>query len=386
MTVFRRRAVGAVLVAFGGLLTACASAPPVHHSSPAAVVVSPSGSPALTATPSPAPLPDVDPPAVYSGAQPSFPGVDASQLRLLVVTGDVIPARETGHLIRVRGDWTYPLAATRSLLQSGDATFVNLESPLLPSCPDVVTGFTFCADARFAAAMQGAGVSVVNVANNHSTNQGQSGLDQTVQVLRAHGMAVTGFDRVAVLDVRGLRFAFVGMNLIGVHLDPAALKSLVARARAQADVVVVQFHWGREYETYPFSAAGIAPDDPKVVGRLAVDDGADIVIGNHPHCVQGSEMYHGHLITYAHGNFIFDQNWSVGTQEGVIGRYWFAGTRLVGVQYVPVRISGDVQPRPLDPSAGEGRAILDRMLRSTRELEGLSKPLVDGPGIDDACP
>jgi poly-gamma-glutamate capsule biosynthesis protein CapA/YwtB (metallophosphatase superfamily) len=97
-------------------------------------------------------------------------------------------------------------------------------------------------------------------------------------------------------------------------------------------------------------------------------------------------MYRGHLITYAHGNFIFDQNWSVGTQEGVIGRYWFDGTRLVGVQYIPVRINADVQPRPLDPATGEGRAILDRMLRSSRELEGLSKPLVDGPGIDDACP
>jgi gamma-polyglutamate biosynthesis protein CapA len=183
-----------------------------------------------------------------------------------------------------------------------------------------------------------------------------------------------------------LRFAFVGINLIGSKLDPAALQELVARARAQADVVVVQFHWGREYETYPFSAAGIAPDDPRVVGRLAVDDGADVVIGNHPHCVQGSEMYKGHLITYAHGNFIFDQNWSTGTQEGVIGRYWFDGTRLAGVQYVPVRINADVQPRPLDPAAGEGRAILDRMLRSSRELQGLSKPLVDGPGIDDACP
>ena len=354
---------------------------------PVAVTPAPSSPPAPESPAAPStPLPGVDPMAIDSGALPQFPGVDPSRLRLLVVTGDVIPAREVGHLIRVRGDWTYPLAATRALLQSGDVTFANLESPLLPSCPDVVTGFTFCADARFAAAMQGAGVSVVNVANNHSTNAGQSGLDQTVQVLLAHGMAVSGFDRIAVREVRGVRFGFVGMNLVGSHLDPAALKALITRARAESDVVVVQFHWGREYETYPFPAAGIAPDDPKAVGRLAVDDGADLVIGNHPHCVQGSEMYKGHLITYAHGNFIFDQDWSIGTQEGVIGRYWFDGTRLVGVQYIPVRIAGDLQPRPLDPSAGEGRAILDRMLRSTRELAGLSQPLVDGPGRDDACP
>jgi poly-gamma-glutamate synthesis protein (capsule biosynthesis protein) len=378
--------VALVVLVPAGLLAACSSGARAPQSaSPVVVVVSPSGLPSPVAA-SPTPLPDLDPLAIYSGAAPSFPGVDPSRLRLMVVTGDVIPARETGHLIRVRGDWSYPLAATRSLLRSGDLSFVNLESPLLPSCPDVVTGFTFCADARFAAALQDAGVSVVNVANNHSTNQGQSGLTQTVDVLQAHGMEVTGFDRVAVLDVRGLRFGLVGINLVGAHLDAAAMQALIARARSTSDVVVVQFHWGREYETYPFAAAGIAPDDPKQVGRLAVDDGADIVIGNHPHCVQGAEMYHGHLIAYAHGNFIFDQDWSAGTQQGVIGRYWFAGTRLAGVQYVPVRISGDVQPRPLDPAAGEGRQILDRMLRSTRELAGTSAPIVDGPGPNDSCP
>jgi gamma-polyglutamate biosynthesis protein CapA len=376
-----------LLALCAGLLVACSSGTTAPHVSPGASASAAPGTPtAATPAPTPTPLPEVDPLALYSGVAPSFPGVNPADLRVMVVTGDVIPARETGHLIRVRGDWTYPLAATRALLQSGDVTFANLESPLLPSCPDVVTGFTFCADARFAAALHGAGVSVVNLANNHSTNAGQSGLDQTVQVLQRNGMQATGFGRIAVLNVRGLRFGFVGVNLVGSRLDAAAMQAEIAKARAQSDVVVVQFHWGREYETYPFSAEGIAPDDPKQVGRLAVDDGADIVIGNHPHCVQGSEVYKGRLITYAHGNFIFDQDWSVGTQEGVVGKYWFDGTRLVGVQYVPVRIAGDVQPRPLDPATGEGRSILDRMLRSARELRGLSTPLVDGPGRNDACP
>ncbi|HXA29600.1 MAG TPA: CapA family protein [Candidatus Angelobacter sp.] len=375
-----------LLCAAAALLTACSSSsPPVQPAaSSSPVAAAPTLLPTPTATPTP--LPDVQPLSIYTGQPPSFPGIDASRLRLMVVTGDMIPARESGHAIRLRGDWNYPLAATRDILAGGDVTFANLESPLLPSCPDIVTGFTFCADARFAAALQSAGVRVVNVANNHSTNQGQSGLDQTVQVLQAHAMQVTGFSRVVTVDVRGLRFGFVGMNLVGSKLDPAAMQELIAKARAESDVVVIQFHWGREYETYPQPAAGIAPDDPKQVGRLAVDAGADIVIGNHPHCVQGSEVYKGHLITYAHGNFIFDQHWSVGTQQGVIGKYWFDGTRLVGVQYVPVRINGDDQPRPLDPAAGEGRTILSRMLRSTQELAGMSTPILDGPGINDACP
>jgi poly-gamma-glutamate synthesis protein (capsule biosynthesis protein) len=379
-----------LLVAAAALLTACSSSlppprPPNGILGDATPVASATALPP-TPTATPTPLPDVQALSIYTGEPPSFPGVDASRLRLVVVTGDMIPARESGHAIRVRGDWSYPLAATRDILGGGDVTFANLESPLLPSCPDVVTGFSFCADARFAAALRSAGVRVVNVANNHSTNQGQSGLDQTVQVLQGKGMQVTGFSRLAVVDVRGVRFGFVGINLVGNRLDAAAMQQLVAKARAAADVVVVQFHWGREYETYPQLAAGVAPDDPKAVGRAAVDAGADIVIGNHPHCVQGSEIYNGKLITYAHGNFIFDQHWSVGTQQGVIGKYWFDGTRLVGVQYVPVRINGDAQPRPLDPAAGEGRTILDRMLRSSRELLGMSKAILDGPGINDACP
>jgi poly-gamma-glutamate synthesis protein (capsule biosynthesis protein) len=321
-----------------------------------------------------------------SGLPPDLAGLPASDLRVLVVTGDVIPARLVNLALRRLDDYGRPFRSVAPLLAQGDLRLIDLEAPLLASCPVVTTGFTFCGDARVADGMAAAGISIANLANNHLGNYGPRGIQETEAVLDSHGIAVSGLGHVAVREVRGLRFAVIGFNLVGAHFDEPAVREQIARARGLADVVVVEYHWGREYETFPFAAAGLAPDDPRVVGRATIDDGADLVIGNHPHCVQGAELYHGRLITYAHGNLLFDQHWSTGTQQSVVGRYVFAGARLVAVQYLPVRITGDVEPRPLDPRSGEGRAVLDRMLRSMHELAGASPPRLDGPGINDACP
>jgi poly-gamma-glutamate synthesis protein (capsule biosynthesis protein) len=321
-----------------------------------------------------------------SGLPPDLSGLPPGDLRVLVVTGDVIPARLVNLQLRSTGDYGRPFRAVAPLLAQGDLRLVDLEAPLLASCPVVSTGFTFCGDARVAGGMAAAGVSIADLANNHLGNHGPQGIRETESVLAAHGIAVTGLGQLAVREVRGLRFAVLGFNLVGERFDEPEVRAEIARARAVADVVVVEYHWGREYETFPLPAAGIAPDDPRAVGRATVDDGADLVIGNHPHCVQGAELHRGHLIAYAHGNLLFDQHWSMGTQESVVGRYVFDGPRLVAVQYLPLRIAGDVEPRPLDPRSGEGRAVLDRMLRSMRELAGASPPRLDGPGVDDACP
>ena len=331
-------------------------------------------------------LPGLEPAAMYSGDPPDLTGLDRSRLRVLVVTGDLIPARLTQHALRRIGDWSYPFAATRALLGSGDLTVVDLESPLIPDCPDVTTGFQFCGDPRIADGMAGAHVGIANVANNHIANYGTQGLAETQQLLLSKGMAVSGLGRIGVRDMRGLKVAVVGFNLVGPRFDAAEVRREIAQARAEADIVAVEYHWGREYETFPLSAPGLANDDPRQVGRATLDDGADLVIGNHPHCVQGSDVYQGRLITYAHGNYVFDQDWSVGTQESVVGRYYFYDRTLVGVQYVPLRIAANAQPRPLDPHTGEGRHILDRMLHSARMLLGETPIVYDGPGRNDACP
>jgi poly-gamma-glutamate synthesis protein (capsule biosynthesis protein) len=88
----------------------------------------------------------------------------------------------------------------------------------------------------------------------------------------------------------------------------------------------------------------IAPDDPQEIGRMTIDAGADVVIGNHPHWVQGVEVYKGRLISYALGNFIFDQSWSTETQQGMVAKYTFYGPKLIGAQFTPIHIDNQAQP------------------------------------------
>ena len=110
----------------------------------------------------------------------------------------------------------------------------------------------------------------------------------------------------------------------------------------------------------------IAPDNPVELGHLMIDSGADFVIGNHPHWVQGVEIYKGKLITYAHGNFIFDQTWSEETQEGVVGTYTFYDKQLISVHYTPIKV--DIKYQPYFVTGEVADNILKRMIDSSNQL------------------
>ena len=344
---------------------------------------------ALAPTPSPYPtptpgadgrLPALEIPAIYSGSAPDLRGYDPTKLRVVVATGDFVPARVSTALMRQHNSFVPLWGPVTATLKSGDITVLNVGDAITTTCPTATTGSTFCGDTRILAPMMAASAPsvVANVANNHITNFGQQGLDETIANLSNAGAHVSGFDQIPVINVRGVRFAFVGIDFVAHRITLDHMKLLIDTARSQADVVVAQIHGGKEYETYP--QAGLS-QDPKVLDHVAIDDGADIVIGNFPHCAEGSEIYKGKMIAYAQGNFLFDQDWSIGTQESVVGRYYFYGTQLVAVQYVPLRVVGQTTPTPLDPATGEGRKILDRIARSSREIAGLQAPFY--PDLSD---
>jgi Bacterial capsule synthesis protein PGA_cap len=329
-------------------------------------------------------LPNFEATTIYSGQPPNLAGYDPSRLRVIVATGDLVPARVTNYLIVHSGNFTRPWLGIRPALQSADVTLFNLGDPQLDHCPPTTTGLQFCGDVRNLAPMLASGVNdVVNIANNHIGNYGQAGIDETVQHLNSAGVAVSGFENIAIKNIRGIKFAFVGLDFVSRKPSHSDLAALIAKARSEADVVVAQIHAGKEYETYP--QQGLS-EDPKILDKLAIDDGADLVIGNFPHCAEGSEIYKGHLISYAQGNFLFDQDWSIGTQESVLGRYYFYDKQLVGVQFTPLRVVGQTTPTSLDPKSGEGRKILDRLIRSSQEIAGQRTPyypdLSDG---NNAC-
>ena len=134
----------------------------------------------------------------------------------------------------------------------------------------------------------------------------------------------------------------VGYNDVGVQAGTATadverIKKEVADAKSNSGVVVVGFHWGVEYTTSITARQ-------KELAYAAIDSGADLILGNHPHWIQPSEVYNGKYIMYAHGNTIFDQMWSEKTKTGVIGKYIFSGMRLQNVEFIPTYIQDYGQP------------------------------------------
>src|SRR6202022_3090444 len=125
--------------------------------------------------------------------------------------------------------------------------------------------------ARFVDGLDFMGAKVANLANNHLSNYGAEGITATDNLLQSHGIQTSGLGPVAVIDVRGIKFGFIGFNGVGRAIDQTAVKEGIARARQQADVVVVQFHWGKEYERQPMADRGVpTPDDPVAVGPPAI--------------------------------------------------------------------------------------------------------------------
>lgn len=334
------------------------------------------GSPKPTATPS-----DLPPPLTVAGVFPprdlSQYHLDPTHIRTLVATGDVIPARFTDKTIRDMGnDFDYTVAMTKDILSAGDVTVINLEAPLFEGCPLTPEGgFTFCGQAGFTQALNTAGVDVATLENNHIGNYGVEGIRDTERVLDAAGIKWADRSTPAIVDVRGLKFGFLAFNAVGETVDREAMTAEIKALRPQVDVLAVSFHWGAEYVNVPTTAPGVADDYPPELAHLAIDAGADLVIGNHPHWVGAAEVYKGKYITYAHGNFIFDQMWSYETRLGVIGEYTFYDDTLIGVRYVPVRIDNYAQPVPL--AGQDAQDVLDTMRDASQRLaEGIH----DTPG------
>ena len=296
--------------------------------------------------------------------------LDPSKLRTIIATGDVIPARYVDQQIRARGnDFAYPLSGTADILRQPDLTVINLEAPLIDDCPPSEEGFVFCGQPGFAGALADAGVDLATLENNHIGNYGPEGIDATKALLTSKGIAWADAFTPAILEVRGLRFALVAFNGVGGSFDRDLIGRQIAAVRGQADVVIAAFHWGAEYVAIPQTAPGIANDNPVEIAHLAVDSGADLVLGNHPHWVQGLEIYKDKLIAYAHGNFILDQMWSRETTLGVIGRYTLYDAKLVDVEFLPVIIEDYARPRPLE--GAEAQAVLDGMRQASQSLRDL---------------
>lgn len=295
----------------------------------------------------------------------NFPIIDDQKITLLA-TGDIIPARSVNFQTVSRNNFIWPYLNISPILKDTDLTFIDLETPLITNCPITQEGMKFCGDQRNIEGLILSGVDVASLANNHSTNYGPEGINQTIDLLTQNNITPTGIKGPIYKTVKGIKFAFLAYNDISPNpsyisnADEQKITQEVKEAKQNADIVIVQYHWGTEYQSQP--------DQRQVdLGHLTIDAGADLVIGNHPHWIKPIEIYKDKLITYAHGNTVFDQMWSEQTKQGVLGKYIFDGKNLIDVEYIPIYIKDYGQPEIL--MGDKKQKILDYMYQESLKLK-----------------
>lgn len=212
----------------------------------------------------------------------------------------------------------YFLQNVKDIFSADDLTIANFEGTLTDSDEREDKTFAFKAPASYASILTGGSVESVNTANNHSHDYGEQSFDDTLAALDDAGIVHFGYDETAVMDVKGIKVGLVGIYELYDHLErEQQLKDNIAKVKADgAQLIVAIFHWGNETETVPDS-------NQTTLGRIAIDEGADLVCGHHPHVLQGIETYKGRNIVYSLGNFCFGGNSSPSDMDTMIYQQTF---------------------------------------------------------------
>ena len=270
---------------------------------------------------------------------------------MLRFAGDVMLTRGVGRAIAAAGDHSLPFRQIAPVLQSADIAFVNLESPFSDKGKRTRDGLIFNADPANIAGLILAGVDVASTANNHSRDAGAHGVEFTYKWLGAHGIQPVGsgasaveVHRGVIVERHGVRFGFLAYtydqqngnwhDIDGrvADIDIGAMRRDVADLALRCNVVIVSMHNGIEYQEHPNQSQ-------RSFAHMAIDAGATLVIGHHPHVVQPFEYYRNGLIFYSLGNFVFDQFQRQKTQRGEIAEVRFLGSYIESARVLPVQIA-----------------------------------------------
>jgi poly-gamma-glutamate capsule biosynthesis protein CapA/YwtB (metallophosphatase superfamily) len=278
-------------------------------------------------------------------------------------------------------------AQVKPLFAGADLVVVNLECPFTARGAAIPKNFNFRARPATVQVLVEAGVRAVSLANNHLMDFGPDGVVDTLATLDAAGIAHFGAGRSlaearrpAILQVKGVRLAFLGYLVLGPkHPEPPVVwatettagvaghpsdwtvvermvREDVTAARKEADLVIPFFHWGRE--------GSRGPDEYQLkLAQAAVESGAAAVLGSHPHVLHGMELQGRVPIFYSLANFVFGGNWNPRDKDSVLVRARFDGTGYLGAELVPLRTDrfpeAPIQPYPLEGT--EREVVLQRL-------------------------
>ena len=241
----------------------------------------------------------------------------------------------------------WPFHRLKALIDEADVFMINCENPITLRDEPQDKKFTFQMDPRLISAFTEGGVDIVTLANNHIMDHGPGGLEDTLKILDDNGIAHVGAGMdlrearlPAIMNVSGMKIAFLGYgNFSPAEPDtpgvayryPSHVRWDVSKAReGGADIIVVSFHWGVELEPEPTGR-------DRKLAYLAIDSGADIVVGHHPHVVQPVEVYKGKVIAFSLSNFIFGGN-SKRPKDSILLKVIVSPDGDIQHEVIPIRI------------------------------------------------
>lgn len=272
----------------------------------------------------------------------------------------------------------YFMANVKSIFSKDDLTIANFEGTLTESTEREDKQFAFKAPASYAYILTAGSVEAVNTANNHSHDYGEESFNDTLKALDTANILHFGYDETAVTEVKGVKVGLVGIYELNDHLGrEEQLKQNIAKVKQDgAQLIVVIFHWGNEKEEVP-------DENQKTLGHLAIDEGADLVCGHHPHVLQGIEEYKGKNIVYSLGNFCFGGNAYPSDMDTIIFQQTFTIDQN-GVKddnatnIIPCSISSDSDYNNYQPTPAEG----EEATRIMQKIQKRSSWIKDGTVSD----
>lgn len=291
-----------------------------------------------------------------------------------LAVGDIMLSRDVAKQMSKNGnDPQLPFSNMKDILLSTDFNFGNLESPFSGTDaqdPNTMT-FTFNAPTWAINGLSKYNFKMLNLANNHALNQGKAGLQFTRQYLKDNNLESIGSGENPdeawegrIVDMNGIKIGFIGAtyapnsSYLAQISDTTRLQQSITNMHSKSDYIVVTMHAGTEYERQPNKWQ-------ITFARAAIDAGADMVIGAHPHWIQPIEKYKEKYIFYSLGNFIFDQMWSQDTKEGLTAKITLQKkfnsqeTILQSIELMPIIIENYSTPRLADKT--EAKLILEKI-------------------------
>lgn len=260
------------------------------------------------------------------------------------------------------GDYSYFFKNTIDIFKNDDLTTANSETTFTDSTKKANKQFTFKASLDYVKVLSLGGVEAVNISNNHIYDYLNKGFEDTKNTLKSENIGFFGENNIWTTEIKSLKLGFLGYT--GFGYDNRFLKKIkddIAVLKSQGRIVIINFHWGEEAKYYP-------NETQKYLAHFSIDNGADLIIGHHPHVIQGIENYNGRTICYSLGNFCFGGNMYPNDKDTFILQTKFKteddkltsyGIRVIPCSISSVNYINDYCPTPLKDSKKE--ALLSKL-------------------------